>query len=80
MLGLIYHTSSRFSMLVDLIDDIGIRFSTKNFSDQRECLRANQLHIEDTSDEDSQHLAKDTDSELSQYLLRCIEYNQEIIK
>jgi hypothetical protein len=80
MLALIYHTSSHFSMLVNLIDDIGIRVSTKNLSDQRLCLRADQLHIEDTSDEDSQHLPKDTDSELSQYLVRCIEYHQEIIK
>jgi hypothetical protein len=67
-------------MLVDLIDDIGIRFYTKNLPDQGECFRADQLHIEDTSDEDSQHLPKDTDSELSQYLVRCIEYHQEIIK
>jgi hypothetical protein len=80
MLALIYHTSSHFSMLVDLIDDIGIRFSTKNLSDQRQCLRADQLHIEGTSDGDSQHLPKETDSELSQYLVRCIEYHQEIIK
>jgi hypothetical protein len=80
MLGLIYHTSSHFRMLVDLIDDIGIRFSTKNLSDQRECLKADQLHIEDTSDEESQHLPKDTDSELSQYLECCIQYHQEIIK
>jgi hypothetical protein len=79
MLGLFYHTSSHFSMLVDLIDDIGIRFSTKNLSDQRQCLKADQLHIEDTSDEDSQHLPKDKDSELSQYLVGCIEYHQEII-
>jgi hypothetical protein len=80
MLALIYHTSSHFSMFVDLIVDIGIRFSTKNLSDQRECLKANQLHIEDTSDEDSQHLPKDTDNELSQYLVRCIQYHQEIFK
>jgi hypothetical protein len=56
MLALIYHTSSHFSMLVDLIDDIGIRFSTENLSDQRQCLRVDQLHIEYTPDEDSQHL------------------------
>jgi hypothetical protein len=80
MLALIYHTSSHFSMLVDLIDGIGIRFSTKYLSDQRQCLRADELHIEDKSDEDSQHLPKDTDSELSQYLFRCIQYHQEIIK
>jgi hypothetical protein len=80
MLALIYHTSSHFSMLVDLIDDIGIRFSTKNLPDQGECLRADQLQIEDTSHEISQLLPKDTDSELSQYLLRCIQYHQEIIK
>jgi hypothetical protein len=80
MLGLIYHTSSHFSMLVDLIDDIDMKFSTKKRSDQRQCFRANQLHIENTSDEDSQHLPKDTDSGLSQYLVRCIEYHQEIIK
>ena len=72
MLGLIYHTSSHFRMLVDLIDDIGIRFSTKKLSDQRQCLSADQLYIEDTP--------IDADSELSQYLLRCIEYHQEIIK
>jgi hypothetical protein len=80
MLALIYHTSSHFSMLVDLINDIAIRFSTKKPSVKRQCLRADQVHIEDTSDEDSQHLAKDTDSELSQYLECCIEYHQEIIK
>jgi len=72
MLALIYHTSSHFSMLVDLIDDIGIRFSTKKLSDQRQFLSADQLLIEDTP--------IDTDSELSQYLLRCIKYHQEIIK
>jgi hypothetical protein len=80
MLALIYHTFSRFSMLVNLIDDIGIRFSTKNLSDQRRCLRADQLHIEDTSDEDSQHLPIERGFEVSQYLLRCIENRQEIIK
>jgi hypothetical protein len=80
MLALIYHTSSHFSMLVDLIDDIDVRFSTKNLPDQGECLREDQLHIEETSDEDSQHLTKETDTELSQYLVRCIEYHQEIIK
>jgi hypothetical protein len=72
MLGLIYHTSSHFSMLVDLIEDIGIRFSTKKLSDKKQCLSANQLYIEDTP--------IDSDSELSQYLSRCIEYHQEIIK
>lgn len=80
MLALIYHTSSHFSMLVDLIDDIGIRFSTKNLSDQRQCLCANQLHIEDTPDEDNQQFPIHTDSELNQYMVRCIEYHQEIIK
>jgi hypothetical protein len=72
MLGLIYHTSSHFSMLVDLIEDIGIRFSTKKLSDKRQRLSADQLHIKDTPIE--------ADSELCQYLLRCIEYHQEIIK
>jgi hypothetical protein len=67
-------------MLVDLIDEIGTRFSTKSLPDQRQCLRADQLRIEDTSDEDSQHLPKDADSELSQYLVRCIQYHQEIVK
>jgi len=80
MLALIYHTSSHFSMLVDLIDDIGIRFCTKNLSDHRQCVSADQLYIEDTPDEDSQHLPIERDSELSQYLVRCIEYHQEIIK
>jgi hypothetical protein len=80
MLALIYHTSSHFSMLVDLIDDIGIRFSTENLSDQRQCLRADQFHIEDTYVEDSQHLPKETEPELSQYLVRFIQYHQEIIK
>jgi hypothetical protein len=80
MLALIYHTSSHFSMLVDLIDDIDIRFCTKKLSDHRQCLSADQLHIEDTSDEDSQHFPIERDSELRQYLVRCIEYHQEIIK
>jgi hypothetical protein len=80
MLGLIYHTSSHFSMLVDLIDDIGIRFSTKKLSDQRQCLSADKLHIEDMPDEVIQHLPIERDSEVSQYLVRCIEYHQEIIK
>jgi hypothetical protein len=80
MLALIYHTSSHFGMLVDLIDDIGIRFSTKKLTDKRQCLRADQLHIEDKPNENSQHLPIGTDSELSQYLVRCIEYHQEIIK
>jgi hypothetical protein len=61
MLALIYHTSSHFSILVDLIDDIGIRFSTKNFSVQRQCLRADQVHIEYGPDEDSQHLPQEKD-------------------
>jgi hypothetical protein len=76
----IFHTSTYFNMLVDLIDVIGIRFSTKNLSFQKQCLREDQLRIEDTSDEDSQHLPIERDFELSQYLLRCIEYHQEIIK
>ena len=80
MLALIYHTSSHFSTLVDLIDDIGIRFSTKKLSDQRKRLRADKLLIEDTPDEDSQHLPIERDSDLNQYLVRCIEYHQEIIK
>jgi len=80
MFALIYHTSSHFSMLVDLIDDIGIRFSTKKLSDRSQCVIADQLHIEDTPDENSQHLPIERDSELNQYLVRCIEYHQEIIK
>jgi hypothetical protein len=80
MLALIYHTSSHFSMLVDLIDDIGIRFSTKKLTDQRQYASADQLHIEDTPDEDSQHLSTERHSDLRQYLERCIEYHQEIIK
>jgi len=80
MLALIYHTSSHFTMLVDLIDDIGIRFSTKQLSDRRQCVSEDQLHIEDKTDEDSQHLSIERDSELDQYLVRCIEYHQEIIK
>jgi hypothetical protein len=80
MLALIYHTSSHFSMLVDLIDDIGVRFSTKKLSDQRQCLSANQLPTEDTPGEDIQHLSIEKDSELSRYLLRCVEYHKEIIK
>jgi hypothetical protein len=67
-------------MLVDLIDDIGIRFSTKQPSDRRQCVSEDQMHIEDTPDEDSQHFPIETDSELDQYLVRCIEYHQEIIK
>jgi hypothetical protein len=80
MIALIYHTSSHFSMLVDLIDDIGIRFSTKKLSDQSQCVSENQLHIEDTPDEDIQHLSIERDSELSRYLERCVEYHKEIIK
>ena len=80
MLALIYHNSSHFTMLVDLIDDIGIRFSTKQLSDRRQCVCADQLHIEDMTDEDSQHLPIERDSELDQYFVRCIEYHQEIIK
>jgi hypothetical protein len=80
MLALIYHTSSHFSMLVDLIDDIGVRFCTKKLSDQRQCLSADQLHIEDMPDEESQHLPVEVDCVLRQYLVRCIEYHQEIIK
>ena len=80
MFTLIYHTSSHFSMLVDFIDAISIRFSAKKLSDQRECVKTDQLHIEDMPDEDSQHLPTERDSELCQYLGRCIEYHQEIIK
>jgi hypothetical protein len=80
MLALIYHTSSHFIRLADLIDDIGIRFSSKNLSDRKQCLRADQVHIEYTPDEDSQHLPIQRGFELNQYFLRCIEYHQEIIK
>jgi len=80
MLALIYHISSHFTTLVDLIDDIGIRFSTKKLSVQRQRMRADQLHIEDTSEEDSELMPIERDSDLYQYLLRCIEYHQEIIK
>jgi hypothetical protein len=86
MLALIYHASAHFSMLVDLIDDVSIRCSAKNFSQQqlefttRGCVSEDQLHSEDTSDEDSKHLSIKRDAELFQYLVPCIEYHQEIIK
>jgi hypothetical protein len=85
MLALIYHTASHFSMLVDLIDDIGVRFYAKKPSDQRlefpsrECVSEDQLHIEDTSNEDSHHLTIERDAGLFKYLLPCIKYHQEII-
>jgi hypothetical protein len=80
MLALIYHTSSHFNMLVDLIDDICIRFSTKNLSVQRQCLGADQVHIEYRPDENNQHLPIEEDIDLIQCLVGCIEYHQEIIK
>lgn len=80
MLGLMYHTASHFSMLVDLIEDINIIFSTKKESEQH-CLHTPQRkqyrderHAEDESDEESQHLAQ-----LHKYLTSCIKYHQEII-
>jgi hypothetical protein len=84
MLGLMYHTASHFSMLVDLIEDINIIFPAKKESEQ-ECLHASQgkeyidkFHAEDVSDEGSQHLTLQTATLLHKYLMPCIKYHQEI--
>jgi hypothetical protein len=86
MVGLIYHTSSQFSMLVDLIEDLNLIYSANKESKQ-ECVHANQgkqyvgqFHTEDVSDEEGQHLVLDTSTLLYKHLMTCTKYHQEIIK
>jgi hypothetical protein len=86
MLGLMYHTATHFSMLVDLIEDTNIIFSAKEESEQK-CLHASQgkeyigkFHAEDVSRDGSQHLALQRAMLLHKYLMPCIKYHQEIIE
>jgi hypothetical protein len=86
MLSLMYHISSHFKMLVNLIEDAGVICSEHRSSEQQpvptvqRSINVGQLHIEDDCGEGSQRLVADRDTRLDRYLISCVKYHQEIIE
>jgi hypothetical protein len=87
MLGLIYHTASHFSMLVDLIEELDVILSASSQSGPQYVRKRREgedvgqkLHSEDAGNEGSQRLIVDRDTQLYEHLVLCTKYHQQIIE